>query len=44
MEYFVQALKALKNLVRAEANARAEKAGFFAAFVTQTQFLYMITN
>ena len=36
MEYFVQAFKVLKNLVHAEANARAQKTGFFATFLTQT--------
>ena len=39
MEYVVQAFKVLKNLVHAEANARAQKTGFFVAFLTQTQFL-----
>ena len=34
MEYVVQAFKVLKNLVHAEANARAQKAGFFVAFLT----------
>ena len=29
MEYVVQAFKVLKNLVHAEANARAQKTGFF---------------
>ena len=41
MEYVVQVLK---NLVRAEANARAQKTGFFVAFLTQTRFLCVITN
>ena len=36
MEYVVQAFKVLKNLVHAEANARAQKTGFFVAFLTQT--------
>ena len=46
MEYVVQAFKVLKNLVHAEANARAQKTGliFFVAFQTQTQFLSVITN
>ena len=44
MEYGVQAFKVLQNLVHAEANARAKKTGFFVAFLTQTQFLCVITN
>ena len=44
MKYVVQAFKVLKNLVHAEANARAQKTGFFVAFLTQTRFLCMITN
>ena len=44
MEYVVQAFKVLKNLVHAEANARAQKTGFFVAFLTQTRFLCVITN
>ena len=44
MEYVVQAFKVLKNLVHAEANARAQKSGFFVAFLTQTRFLCVITN
>ena len=36
MEYVVQAFKVLKNLVHAEANARARKTGFFVAFLTHT--------
>ena len=32
MEYVVQAFKVLKNLVHAEANARAQKTGFFCRF------------
>ena len=35
MEYVVQAFKVLKNLVHAEANARAQKTGFFVVFLTQ---------
>ena len=35
MEYVVQAFKVLKNLVHGEANARAQKTGFFVAFLTQ---------
>ena len=35
MEYVVQAFKVLKKLVHAEANARAQKTGFFVAFLTQ---------
>ena len=31
MEYVVQAFKVLKNLVHAEANARAQKTGFFVS-------------
>ena len=42
MEYVVQAFKVLKNLVHAEANARAQKTGFFVAFLTQTRFLCVI--
>ena len=42
MGYVVQAFKTLKNLVHAEANVRAQKIGFFAAFLTQTRFLCMI--
>ena len=42
MEYVVQAFKVLKNLVHAEANARAQKTGFFVAFLTQRRFLYAI--
>ena len=34
MECVVQAFKVLKNLVHAEANARAQKTGFFVAFLT----------
>ena len=46
MEHVVQAFKVLKNLVHAEANARAPKTGFFFAFLTltQTRFLCVITN
>ena len=44
MEYAVQAFKVLKNLVHAEANARAQKTGLFVAFLTQTRFLCVITN
>ena len=44
MEYIVQALKVLKNLLHAEANARAPKTGFFATFLIQTQFPCLITN
>ena len=39
MEYAVQAFKVLKNLVHAEANARAQKTGLFVAFLTQTRFV-----
>ena len=39
MEYLIQAFKDLKNLVHAEANRRAQKTGFFVAFLTQTRFL-----
>ena len=34
MKYVVQAFKVLKNLVHAEAKARAQKTGFFVAFLT----------
>ena len=34
MEYVVQALKVLKNLVHAEANARAQRTGFFVSFLS----------
>ena len=47
MEYVVQAFQVLKNLVHAEANARAQKTGFFVAFLTQTTqtlFVCVITN
>ena len=44
MQYVVQAFKVLKNLVHAEANARAQNTGFFVAFLTQTRFLCVITN
>ena len=44
MEYVIQAFKALKNLVDAEANAKAKKTGFFAAFLTQARFLYVVTS
>ena len=44
MEYVLQAFKVLKNLVHAEANARAQKTGFFVAFLTQIRFLCVITN
>ena len=44
MEYVVQAFKVLKNLVHAEANARAKKTGFFVALQTQTRFRCVITN
>ena len=44
MEYVVQAFKVLKNLVHAEANARAQKTEFFVDFLTQTRFLCVITN
>ena len=37
MKYVVQAFKVLKNLVHTEANARAQKTGFFVAFLTLTQ-------
>ena len=42
MEYVVQAFKVLKNFVHAEANVRAQKAGFVVAFLTQTRFLYQL--
>ena len=32
MEYVVQAFKVFKDLVHAEANARAQKTGFFCRF------------
>ena len=38
MEYVVQAFKVLKNLVRAEANARAQKTGFFCRFSNSNTF------
>ena len=44
MEYGVQAFKVLKHLVHAEANATAQKTGFFVAFLTQIRFLCVITN
>ena len=44
IEYVIQAFKVLKNLRHPEANARAYKTEFFAAFLTQTRFLCMITN
>ena len=44
MKYVVQAFKVWKTLVHAEANAKAQKSGFFAAFLTQTRFLCVITN
>ena len=44
MEYVVQAFKVLKNLMRAEANVKAQKNGFFVAFRTQKRFLCVITN
>ena len=44
MEYVAQAFQVLKTLVHAEANARAQKSGFFAAFLTLTRFLCVITN
>ena len=44
MEYAVQTFKVLKNLVHAEAKARAQKTGFFVALLTQTRFLCAITN
>ena len=44
MEYVVKAFKVLKNLVHAEANARAQKTGFFVAVLTQTRFPCVITN
>ena len=44
MEYVVQACKVLKNLIHAEANARAQKTRFFVAFLTQTRFLWVITT
>ena len=34
MEYVVQDFRVLKNLVHAEANTRAQKTGFFVAFLT----------
>ena len=36
MEYVVQAFKVLKNLVHAEANAKAQITGFFVAFLIET--------
>ena len=42
MEYVVQSFKDLKNLVHAEANPRAQKTGFFSAFLTQIRFLCVI--
>ena len=42
MEYVVQDFNVLKNLVHAEANVRAQKTGFFVAFLTQTRFLCLI--
>ena len=44
MEYVVQALKVLKNLMHGEANEKAKNTVFFAAFLTQTRFLYMVTS
>ena len=44
MEYVVQAFKVLKNLLHAEANARAPKSAFFAAFLSQTRFVCVIIN
>ena len=41
MEYAVQAFKVLKNLVHVE---KAQKTGYFVAFLTKTRFLCVITN
>ena len=41
MQYVVQAFNVLKNLVHAKANARAQKTGFFVAFLTQTIDIYL---
>ncbi len=38
MEYVVQDIKVLRNLMEAEANARCLKTGFFTAFLIQIQF------
>ena len=42
-EYVVQAFKVLKNLVHAEANVRAQKTGFFAAFAELIQISCLVT-
>ena len=36
MKYAVQAIKVWENLVQAETNARAQKTGFYANFLSQT--------
>ncbi len=44
MEYVVQSLKILRNLVHAETNARCQKTGFYAASLIQTRFLCVIND
>ncbi len=44
MEYVVQALKVLRNLVHAETNARCQKNGFYAASLIQTRFLSVFND
>ena len=45
MEYFVQALKGLRNLVLAhETNAKCPKTGFNAASLIQTRLLCVIND
>ena len=44
MEYVVQAVKVLDNLVHAEANVRAPKTAFYAVVLSKIHFLCVITN
>ena len=44
MEYVVQAFKVLKNLVHAEAIARAQKTGFFVALLRGNVHIHVATQ
>ena len=44
MEYVVQTIKVLRNLVHAERSAQCPKTGFCAASLIQTQFFGVIRD
>ncbi len=44
MEYFLQALKVLRNLVHSVMNAKCPKTGIYAVSLIQTRFLCVITE